>query len=144
MNRTDFANAPRNKKLSLTDEYRGTQEFKIKNRVEYDLVGQMPKKLQRKYFSKQMKKSKKGFRKRIVISTDNGNFSIAASDLITYLKNHKFRLIARPVPVRIAECLSPILLWVGSSLTTKYVITEEAKRAYSNGNEELYNELSDF
>ena len=44
MNRTDFANAPRNKKLSLTDEYRGTQEFKIKNRVEYDLVGQMPKK----------------------------------------------------------------------------------------------------
>ena len=144
MNRTDFANAPCNKKLSLKDEYRGTQEFKNKNRVEYDLVGQMPKKLQRKYFSKQMKKSKKGFRKRIVISTDNGNFSIAASDLITYLKNHKFRLIARPVPVRIAECLSPILLWVGSSLTTKYVITEEAKRAYSNGNEELYNELSDF
>ena len=30
MNRTDFANAPRNKKLSLTDEYRGTQEFKNK------------------------------------------------------------------------------------------------------------------
>ena len=91
-----------------------------------------------------MQKSKKGVRKRIVISTDNGNLSIYARDLITYLKNHKFRLIARPVPVRIAECLSPILLWVGSSLTTKYVITEEAKQAYSNGNEELYNELSDF
>lgn len=100
-------------------------DYKKKNRVEYDLVGQMPKKLQRKYFSKQMKKSKKGFRKRIVISTDNGNLSIYARDLITYLQNHKFRLIARPVPVRIAECLSPVLIWVGSSLTTKYVITEE-------------------
>ena len=97
----------------------------------------MLKKLQRKYFPKQMQKSKKGVRKRIVISTENGNLSIYARDLITYLKNHKFRLIARPVPVRIAECLSPILLWVGSSLTTKYVITEEAKQAYSNGNEEL-------
>lgn len=117
MNRTDFANAPRNKKLSLTDEYRGTQEFKKKNRVEYDLVGQMPKKLQRK-FAKDLKKSERKSLKRIVISTDNGNLSIYARDLITYLKNHKFRLIARPVPVRITECLSPILLWVGSSLTT--------------------------
>lgn len=143
MNRTDFANAPRNKKLSLTDEYRGTQEFKIKNRVEYDLVGQMPKKLQRK-FAKELKKSERKKLKRIVISTDNGNLSIYARDLITYLKNHKFRLIARPVPVRIAECLSPILLWVGSSLTTKYVIREDAKRAYCNGDEKLYDELSDF
>lgn len=143
MNRTDFANAPRNKKLSLTDEYRGT--FDLKNdAVQYDLVGQMPKKLQRKYFSKLKKKSKKGFRKRIVISTDNGNLSIYACDLITYLKNHKFRLIARPVLVRIAECLSPIILWVGSSLTTKYVITEDAKRAYCNGDEKLYDELYDF
>ena len=124
MNRTDFANAPRNKKLSLTDEYRGTLELK-NDAVQYDLVGQMPKKLQQKYFSKLKKKSKKGFRKRIVISTDNGNFSIAARDLITYLKDHKFRLLPRLVPVRIAECLSPVLIWVGSSLTTKYVITEE-------------------
>ncbi len=124
MNRTDFANAPHNKKLSLTDEYRGT--FDLKNdAVQYDLVGQMPKKLQRKFFSKQMKKSKRGFRKRIVISTENGNFSIAARDLIAYLKDHKFRLLPRLVPVRIAECLSPVLIWVGSSLTTKYVITEE-------------------
>ena len=124
MNRTDFENAPRNKKLSLTDEFRGT--FDLKNdAVQYDLVGQMPKKLQRKYFSKLKKKSKKGFRKRIVISTENGNFSIAARDLITYLKDHKFRLLPRLVPVRIAECLSPVLIWVGSSLTTKYVITEE-------------------
>ena len=144
MNRTDFANAPCNKKLRLKDEYRGTQEFKNKNRVEYDLVGQMPKKLQWKYFSKLKKKSKKGFRKRIVISTDNGYLSIYARDLITYLKNHKFRLIARPVPVRIAECSSPILLRVGSSLTTKYVITEDAKREYCNGDEKLYDELSDF
>lgn len=142
MNRTDFANAPRNKKLSLKNEYRGTLELK-NDAVQYDLVGQMPKKLQRK-FAKELKKSERKKLKRIVISTDNGNLSIYAHDLITYLKNHKFRLIARPVPVRIAECLSPILLWVGSSLTTKYVITEDAKRAYSNGNEELYNELSDF
>ena len=143
MNRTDFANAPRNKKTRYTNEYQGTLDFKEKNRVEYDLVGQMPKKLQRK-FAKELKKSERKKLKRIVISTDNGNLSIYARDLITYLKNHKFRLIARPVPVRIAECLSPILLWVGSSLSTKYVITEDAKRAYSNGNEELYNELSDF
>lgn len=143
MNITDFANAPRNKKTSYTNEYQGTLDVKKKNRVEYDLVGQMPKKLQRK-FAKELKKSERKKLKRIVISTDNGNLSIYARDLITYLKNHKFRLIARPVPVRIAECLSPILIWVGSSLTTKYVITEEAKRAYSNGNEELYNELSDF
>lgn len=143
MNRTDFANAPRNKKTSYTNEYQGTLDLKKKNRVEYDLVGQMPKKLQRK-FANELKKSERKSLKRIVISTDNGNLSIYARDLITYLKNHKFRLIARPVPVRIAECLSPILLWVGSSLTTKYVITEEAKRAYCNGNHELYNELSDF
>ena len=143
MNRTDFKKAPRNKKLSLTDEYQGTLEFKKKNRVEYDLVGQMPKKLQQK-FAKELKKSERKSLKRIVISTDNGNLSIYARDLITYLKNHKFRLIARPVPVRIAECLSPILLWVGSSLTTKYVITEDAKRAYCNGDEKLYDELSDF
>ena len=142
MNRTDFANAPRNKKLSLKNEYRSTLELK-NAAVQYDLVGQMPKKLRRK-FEKELKKSKRKFKKTIVISTENGNLSIYARDLITYLKNHKFRLIARPVPVRIAECLSPILLWVGSSLTTKYVITEDAKRAYSNGNEELYNELSDF
>ena len=143
MNRTDFANAPRNKKLSLTDKYQGTLEFKKKNRVDYDFVGQMPKKLQRK-FAKELKKSERKKLKRIVISTDNGYLSIYARDLITYLKNHKFRLIARPVPVRIAECLSPVLIWVESSLTTKYVITEDAKRAYSNENEELYNELSDF
>lgn len=142
MNRTDFANAPRNKKTSYTNEYRGTLEPK-NDAVQYDLVGQMPKKLQRK-FTKELKKSERKKLKRIVISTDNGNLSIYARDLITYLKNHKFRLIARPVPVRIAECLSPILLWVGSSLTTKYVITEEAKRAYCNGDEELYDELSDF
>ena len=142
MNGTDYKSAPRNKKLSLTDEYRGT--FDLKNdAVQYDLVGRMPKKLQRN-FAKELKKSERKKLRRIVISTDNGNLSIYAHDLITYLKNHKFRLIARPVPVRIAECLSPIILWVGSSLTTKYVITEEAKRAYSNGNEELYNELSDF
>lgn len=30
MNGTDFANAPRNKKLSLKDEYQGTLEFKKK------------------------------------------------------------------------------------------------------------------
>ena len=143
MNRTDFANAPRNKKTSYTNEYQGTLDLKKKNRVEYDLVGQMPKKLQRK-FEKELKKSERKKLKRIVISTDNGNLSIYARDLITYLKNHKFRLTARPVPVRIAECLSPILLWVGSSLTTKYVITEEAKRAYCNGDEKLYDELSDF
>ena len=81
MNRTDFANAPRNKKLSLTDEYRGTQEFKIKNRVEYDLVGQMPKKLQRK-FAKELKKSERKSLKRIVISTDNGKLSIYAREIV--------------------------------------------------------------
>ena len=143
MNRNDFKKAPRNKKPSFTDEYHWPLKFKKNTVADYDLVGQMPKKLQRK-FEKELKKSEREKLKRIVISTDNGYLSIYARDLITNLKNHKFRLIARPVLVRIAECSSPILLWVGSSLTTKYVITEDAKRAYSNGNEELYNELSDF
>ena len=144
MNRTDFKKAPRNKKPSLTDEYHGPLKLKKNTVADYDLVGQMPKKLQRKYFSKLKKKSKKGFRKRIVISTDNGYLSIYARDLITYLKDYKFRLIARPVPVRIAECSSPILLRVGSSLTTKYVITEDAKCIYCNKDKEIYNELSYF
>ena len=74
------------------------------------------------------------FKKTIVISTDTGNLSLANRDLIIYLKNHKFRLLPRLVPVRIAECLSPVLIWVGSSLTTEYVITEEAKRVYCDGN----------
>ena len=143
MNRTDYKKAPRNRKPNLTDEYRGTRELKKDAASDYDLVGQMPKKLRRK-FEKELKKSKRKFKKTIVISTDDGYLSIYARDLITYLKNHKFRLIARPVPVRIAECLSPILLRVGSSLTTKYVITEEAKRAYCNGDEKIYDELSDF
>lgn len=71
---------------------------------------------------------KKKFKKTIVISTDNGHLSIAARDLISYLKNHKFRLIPRLVPIRIAECLSPVLIWVGSSLTTEYVITEAKEK----------------
>ena len=126
----------------IADEYRGTMELK-KYTVQYDFVRQMPKKLQWK-IEKELKMSKRKFKKTIVISTVNDNLSIAAHDLITYLKNHKFRPIPRIVPVRIAECLSPVLIWVGSSLTTKYVITEDAKRVYCDGNHELYNELSDF
>ena len=113
MNRTDFKKAPRNKKPNLTDEYCGPLELKKSNAADYDFVGQMPK---------------KKFKKTIVISTDNGHLSIAARDLITYLKNHKFRLIPRLVPIRIAECLSPVLIWVGSSLTTEYVITEAKEK----------------
>lgn len=143
MNRTDLKKAPRNKKPSLTDEYHEPLKLKKNTVADYDLVGQMPKKLQRK-FEKKLKNSKRKFKKTIVISTDNGNLSIASRDLITYLKNHKFRPFPRLVPVRIAECLSPVLIWVGSSLTTRYVITEDAKRAYCNGNHELYNKLSDF
>lgn len=135
MNRTDFANAPRNKKLSLTNEYRSTLELK-NDVVQYDLVGQMPKKLQRK-FEKELKKSKRKFKKTIVISTENGNLSIGARDLISYLKNHKFRPIPRLVPIRIAECLSPVLIMVGSSLTTKYVITEDAEQIYYDTEEKL-------
>ena len=142
MNRTDYKKAPRNKMPSLTDEYHGPLNLKKNNAADYDFVGQMPKKLRRK-FEKELKKSKRKFKKTIVISTDNGNLGIASRDLITYLKNHKFRPIPRLVPIRIAECLSPVLIWVGSSLTTKYVIKEDAKIAYCNENNELYNELSD-
>ena len=75
------------------------------------------------------------FKKTIVISTDTGNLSLANRDLITYLKNHKFRLLPRLVPVRIAECLSPVLIWIGSSLTTKYVITEDDEQVYCDTEE---------
>lgn len=136
MNRTDYKKAPRNRKPNLTDEYRGTLELKKDAASDYDLVGQMPKKLRRK-FEKELKKSKRKFKKTIVISTDNGNLSIASCDLITYLKNHKFRPLPRLVPVRIAECLPPVLMWVGSSLTTKYVITEAAKHVYFDKNQKL-------
>jgi hypothetical protein len=80
--------------------------------------------------------------KKITIDlSENGLLSLGNRDLITYLKDHKFRLAPRPVAIRIAECLSPIFVWVGSSLTTKYVITEQAKQAYCNGDEKLYNDL---
>lgn len=143
MNRTDYKKAPRNKMPSLTDVYHEPLKLKKNTVADYDLVGQMPKKLQRK-FEKELKKSNRKFKKTIVISTDNGNLSIASRDLITYLKNHKFRPFPRLVPVRIAECLSPVLIWVGSSLTTRYVITEDAKRVYCAWNEKLYNRLSDY
>lgn len=62
MNRTDKKKAPRNKKLSLKDEYRGTLELK-NDAVDYDFVGQMPKKLQRK-FEKELTRSKRKFKKK--------------------------------------------------------------------------------
>lgn len=65
-------------------------------------------------------------------------------DFIDYLKNHKFRLFPRTIKVKAAHCLPKTYARVNSSLTTKYVITEEAKRAYCNGDEKLYSELSDF
>ena len=53
----------------------------------------------------------------------------------------RLRMDLRPVAIRIAECLSPVIMWIGSSLTTKYVITERALQAYCNGDEKLYNDL---
>ena len=82
--------------------------------------------------------------KTIVIDLDNGVLSLGNRDLISYLKDHKYRLFPKRVSVRIAECLSPTTILLKSSLTTKYVITEEAKRTYAAGNEDLYNELSEF
>ena len=80
--------------------------------------------------------------KKIIIDlSENGLLSLGNRDLIAYLKDHKFRLVPRPITIRIAECLSPTFMWVGSSLTTKYVITEQAKQAYCNGDEKLYNDL---
>lgn len=58
MNRTDFKKAPRNKKPSLTDEYHGPLKLKKNTVADYELVGQMPKKLQRK-FAKELKKSER-------------------------------------------------------------------------------------
>lgn len=80
--------------------------------------------------------------KKITIDlSENGLLGFGNRDLITYLKNHRFRLTPRPVAIRLAECSSPVIMWIGSSLTTKYVITEQAKQAYCNGDEKLYNDL---
>ena len=57
MNKTDYKKAPRNKMPSLTDEYHGPLNLKKNNAADYDFVGQMPKKLQRK-FAKELKNQK--------------------------------------------------------------------------------------
>lgn len=81
--------------------------------------------------------------KKIIIDlSENGLLGIGNRDLITYLKNHRFRLTPRPVAIRLAECSSPVIMWIGSSLATKYVITERALQAYCNGDSELYDEVS--
>ena len=82
--------------------------------------------------------------KTIEINATDGFLSLPQRDLIDYLKNHKFRIFPKLIKVRIAHCLSPILVLIKSSLTTKYIISEEAKRVYCNGDEKLYNELADF
>lgn len=81
--------------------------------------------------------------KKIIIDlSENGLLGVGNRDLITYLKNHRFRLTPRPVGIRLAECSSSVIMWIGSSLTTKYVITERAKQAYCNGDSKLYDEIS--
>lgn len=80
----------------------------------------------------------------ITIDLIDGGLSLPQHDFIDYLKNHKFRLFPRTIKVRAAHCLPNTYACVNSSLTTKYVITEKAKRAYCNGDEKLYSELSDF
>ena len=80
----------------------------------------------------------------IIIDLIDGGLCLPKIDFINYFKNHKFRLFPRTMKVKAAHCLPKTYARVNSSLTTKYVITEEAKRAYCDGNEKLYSELSDF
>ena len=80
----------------------------------------------------------------IIDAEPDCGLNLAQRDFIDYLKNHKFRLFPKKIKLRISYCLPTITIPVNSSLTTKYVITEEAKRAYCNGDEKLYSELSDF
>lgn len=83
--------------------------------------------------------------KTIFIDTaPDGGLNLAQRDLIDYIKNHGFRLFPKKIKLRISYCLPTITIPVNSSLTTKYAITEKAKRAYCNGDEKLYSELSDF
>ena len=82
--------------------------------------------------------------KTIIIDLIDGGLCLPQIDFINYLKNHKFRLFPRTIKVKAAHCLPKTYARVNSSLTTKYVITEEAKRAYCDGDEKLYSELSDF
>ena len=82
--------------------------------------------------------------KTIIIDLIDGGLCLPQIDFINYLKNHKCRLFPRTIKVKAAHCLPKTYARVNSSLTTKYVITEEAKRAYCDGDEKLYSELSDF
>lgn len=83
--------------------------------------------------------------KNIIIDIEqDGGLNLAQRDFIDYLKNHKFRLFPKKIKLRISYCLPTITIPVNSSFTTKYVITEKAKRVYCNGDEKMYSELSDF
>lgn len=68
--------------------------------------------------------------KTTIIDATNGHISLSQYDLIGYLKKHN-RILPGIAKVRIAHCLAPISVLVGSKFTTKYVVTEEAERAYN-------------
>jgi len=68
--------------------------------------------------------------KTITIDATNGRISLSQYDLIGYLKKHN-RILPGIAKIRIAHCLAPISTLIGSKFTTKYVVTEEAERAYN-------------
>ena len=68
--------------------------------------------------------------KTIIIDATNGHISLSQYDLIGYLKNHN-RFFPGIANIRIVHCLAPISTFIGSKFTTKYVVTEEAERAYN-------------
>lgn len=68
--------------------------------------------------------------KTVIIDATNGHLSLFQYDLIGYLKKHS-RILPGIAKIRIAHCLAPISTIVGSRFTTKYIVTEEAERAYN-------------
>lgn len=68
--------------------------------------------------------------KTIIIDAVNGHISLSQYDLISYLKKHN-QILPGIAKIRIAHCLAPISVLIGSKITTKYNITEEAQRAYN-------------
>lgn len=75
-------------------------------------------------------KNKEVCMKTTIIDATNGHISLSQYDLIGYLKKHN-RILPGIAKIRISHCLAPISTLIGSKFTTKYVVTEEAERAYN-------------
>ena len=82
------------------------------------------------YASKEMATSSGTFSCKWKLFIENKTAASCKGYLICYLKKHN-RILPGIAKIRISHCLAPISTLIGSKFTTKYVVTEEAERAYN-------------